>query len=130
MRRVGDDAGATTAGSFASTTTVGEVVAEVKLEPVGDSGTCGAATFRKAGALGAQVELGFSGLPKPGAAYYAQVHEDHCPNEQEGQNGDGHERAPDDELPGNIDYPVSTIVWSRTLSRGTQGRARFSSRGA
>jgi hypothetical protein len=56
----------------------GEGVAAVKLKLVGDSGTSGTATFREISNLGVEAELEVKGLPKPGATYYAHVHEGGC----------------------------------------------------
>ena len=39
--------------------------------------------------MGVQVELKASGLPKPGASYYAQVHGSECADVREGE---GYER--------------------------------------
>ena len=54
---------------------------------VGDSGTSGTAVFKEVGNLGIQVELDVSGLQTkdPDAAYYAQVHEGSCSDEQRGE---------------------------------------------
>jgi hypothetical protein len=81
-----EDSGAptTAASSSEGGTTVGVAVAEAYMKPVGDSGTRGKAIFKKVGNLGVQVELEVSGLPtkNPEAAYYAQLHEGSCSDEQ------------------------------------------------
>ncbi len=135
-------------------TTVGEVVAEVDLRPVDDSGVSGTAVFKEVADLGVQVELAVSGLPDPGNSeepepYFAQVHEGSCADapmgddqehrEDHGDDHHGHdhehgglhpslallrpgpllakvdeyadhteyEYPPADELPGNLDSPIS-----------------------
>ena len=118
-------------------TTVGDVAAEIELKPVGDSGTSGTVIFRKVGTLGVQTELRVSGLPKAGSVYYAQIHEGECKDLGAGGHEDkeeygavgpslalvrfdelivkaaeyahgGHdEDRPEDELPGNIDQPIT-----------------------
>ena len=67
--------------------TVGEKIAQAELKSVGDSGTSGTAVFKEVGNLGIQVELDVLGLPTkdPDAAYYAQVHEGSCSDEQRGE---------------------------------------------
>jgi hypothetical protein len=89
-----EDSGAPSTTSDSGGTTVGPVAAEAKLRPVGDSDTSGTVVFKEVGNLGIQVELDVSGLPTkdPNAAYYAQVHEGSCSEEQTGQ-GDNEEHA-------------------------------------
>jgi hypothetical protein len=144
--------------SAEGTTTVGPVFAKVDLEPVGDSATRATAVFKEVGDLGVQVELAASGLPKPGAEYFSQIHEGSCAGvqgqeEEEEEGGDhrhehdgdhdhqhggvgpavalirlnsilaeapeqangghDHSAAPADELPGNIDYPLSVLKLDR-----------------
>jgi hypothetical protein len=116
-----ETSGAANTTSLASGTPVGEVVAEVELEPVDDSGTRGTATFREVvGVQGIQVELELSGLPKPGAAYYAQIHEGDCPNGQEGQSGDGRELSEDrghEQERGGTSLPVAMVRLDRLLAK-------------
>jgi len=80
------------AAPSADGTTVGPAFAEVDLEPVGDSGTRATAVFKKVGDSGVQVELAASGLPKPGADYFSQIHEGSCAGvrgqEEEEEGGD------------------------------------------
>jgi hypothetical protein len=134
-----ETSGATTATPSGGGTTVGEVAAEIELKPVGDSGTSGTVIFKNIGTLGVQTELRVSGLPKPGSAYYAQIHEGECTDLGTGghENKEGHEHSalgpslalvrldgliakaaeyahgghdedlPEDELPGNIDQPIT-----------------------
>ncbi len=140
--------------SSAGGTTVGEVVAEVDLRPVDDSGVSGTAVFKEVADLGVQVELEVSGLldsgnPEEPEPYFAQVHEGSCADaplggdqehgEDHGDDHHGHnhehgglhpflallrpgsllakvdeyadhteyEDPPADELPGNLDSPIS-----------------------
>lgn len=60
-------------------------VLEVGLDPVGDSVTSGTATFREREA-GLELTLEVSGLPKPGAAYFGEIHEGVCENGQQGDD--------------------------------------------
>jgi hypothetical protein len=50
----------------------------MELQPAGDSGTNGTATFQVVGNLGVEAELEVEGLPEPGATYYAHLHEGEC----------------------------------------------------
>ena len=88
-------AAAETTTPSAGGTAVGPVFAKVDLEPVGDSGTRGTAVFKKVGDLGVQVELAASGLPKPGADYFSQIHEGSCVGLR-GQEDDGDHRHEQD----------------------------------
>jgi hypothetical protein len=58
-------------------------VIEVGLDPVGDSVTSGTATFRERDA-GLELTLEVSGLPKPEAEYFGEIHEGVCENGQQG----------------------------------------------
>lgn len=85
-------------------------VLEVGLDPVGDSVTSGTATFRERNA-GLELMLEVSGLPKPGAAYFGEIHEGVCENGQQGGEP-GAEFA---------DRPASATVRLKLLSaRGTE----------
>jgi uncharacterized protein (DUF305 family) len=65
--------------------------ARIHLEPVGDSGVSGTATFEEtAGRV--SVELAVEGLPKPGATYLAHIHPGTC---AEGAGEEGHEHNED-----------------------------------
>ncbi len=55
----------------------------VGLDPVGDSVTSGTATFRERDA-GLELTLEVSGLPKPGAEYFGEIHEGDCENGRQG----------------------------------------------
>jgi len=74
---------------------VGEVIAEAVLRPMGDSGTRGTVAFKEVGDLGVQVDLNVSGLPakNPDATYYAQVHEGSCSDERTGEEHEAEHRA-------------------------------------
>ena len=58
-------------------------VLKVQLDPVGNSVTSGTATFRER-ATGLELTLEVSGLPKPGEAYFGEIHEGLCENGQQG----------------------------------------------
>ncbi len=58
-------------------------VIEAGLDPVGDSVTSGTATFRERDA-GLELTLEVSGLPKPEAEYFGEIHEGVCENGQQG----------------------------------------------
>ena len=82
-------------------TSVGEKLAQAKLEPVSDSGTSGTAVFKEVGNLGVQAEIHVSGLPTkdPNATYFAQVHEGSCSHERRGEDHEEeHGAAPDSAL--------------------------------
>jgi hypothetical protein len=76
--------------SSAGGTTVGPVIAEVALEPVGGSSTRGTAVFKRVGDVGVQVELAASGLPKPRANYFSQIHQGSCAGAREQEEGCDH----------------------------------------
>jgi uncharacterized protein (DUF305 family) len=65
--------------------------ARIHLEPVGDSGVSGTATF-EVDAGGVRVELDIEGLPRSGATYLAHVHPGSC---TKGAEAGGHERKED-----------------------------------
>jgi hypothetical protein len=85
-------------------------VLEVQLDPVGDSVASGTATFRERKA-GLELTLEVSGLPKPGAKYFGEVHEGACENARLG--GD-----PGPEYAG-ADDPAPVTVHFETLSSGS-----------
>jgi uncharacterized protein (DUF305 family) len=66
--------------------------ARIHLEPVGDSGVRGTATFDEVDAGGVRVELDIEGLPRSGATYLAHVHPGSC---TKGAEAGGHERKED-----------------------------------
>ena len=124
-----DDVGAEQSGVAASYaanttspaggTTVGEVVAEAELKPVGKVGVRGTAVFKKVGDLGVQLGLEAANLPKPGAAYYAQIHEGECPNGQGEQSVDGRELGEDhghEQEHGGMSLPVAMVRLDRLLA--------------
>jgi copper transport protein len=84
-------------------------VLEVGLDPVGDSVTSGTATFRESDA-GLELMLEVSGLPKPGAAYFGEIHEGVCDNGQQGGEP-GAEFA-------DADRPASVTIRLELLSAG------------
>jgi hypothetical protein len=84
-----------TTSSAGGGTAVGPVFAKVDLEPVGDSTTRGTAVFKKVGNLGVQVELAASGLPKPRAEYFSQIHEGSCTETREHEEGGDHRHVQD-----------------------------------
>ena len=84
----------TPSADSAGGTPVGEAFAEAELSAVGDSGVSGDVVFKEVGSLGVQLELKVSGLPDPGGAYIAQVHEGSCtevPKGDDRQHGHEHE---------------------------------------
>jgi uncharacterized membrane protein len=85
---------------------------EVGLDPVGDSVTSGTATFRERDA-GLELTLEISGLPKPGAGYFGEIHEGDCDDGQQGGEP-GAEFA-------NFDRPATTTVRFELLAaRGSE----------
>jgi hypothetical protein len=60
-------------------------VLEAKLDPVGDSGTRGTATFRERGGL-VYLALEASGLPRDGVVYFGVIRKGACDGGQRGRN--------------------------------------------
>jgi hypothetical protein len=112
-----EKAAAEAATSSAGGTAVGPVFAKVDLEPVGDSTTRGTAVFKKVGNLGVQVELAASGLPKPRANYFSQIHEGTCTGarEQEGGGDHRHERDGDHDRKHGWVGPAMALIRLDTL---------------
>jgi hypothetical protein len=112
--------------SAEGTTTVGPVFAKVDLEPVGDSATRATAVFKEVGDLGVQVELAASGLPKPGAEYFSQIHEGSCAGvqgqEEEEEGGDHrHEHDGDhDHQHGGVGPAVALIRLNSILAEAPE----------
>jgi hypothetical protein len=101
------------------------VFAKVDLEPVGDSSTRGTAVFKKVGGLGVQVELAASGLPKPGADYFSQIHEGSCAGVQEQEEEEGgehrHEQDGDhDHQHGGVGPAVALIRLNTLLAKAPE----------
>jgi hypothetical protein len=114
--------------SAEGTTTVGPVFAKVDLEPVGDSATRATAVFKEVGDLGVQVELAASGLPKPGADYFSQIHEGSCAGvqgqeEEEEEEGGDHRHEHDgdhDHQHGGVGPAVALIRLNSILAEAPE----------
>lgn len=109
--------------SSASGTPVGPVFAKVDLEPVGDSGTRGTVVFKKVGDLGVQVELAASGLPKPGADYFSQIHEGSCTGAREQEGGGDHRHKQDgdhDHEHSGVGPAVALVRLDTLLAKGLE----------
>jgi hypothetical protein len=113
--------------SAEGTTTVGPVFAKVDLEPVGDSATRATAVFKEVGDLGVQVELAASGLPKPGAEYFSQIHEGSCAGvqgqEEEEEEGGDHRHEHDgdhDHQHGGVGPAVALIRLNSILAEAPE----------
>jgi hypothetical protein len=94
-----------------------EVVAKVELEPMGDSGTSGIATFEEAGNPGVEAALEIEGLPKPGATYYAHFHEGRCADVPT-EDGD-HHRHEDTRTHGRVGVALALVRTERFLPWGS-----------
>lgn len=78
---------------------------EVGLDPVGDSVTSGTATFRERDA-GLELALEVSGLPKPGEAYFGEIHEGVCENGQQGGDPGLEYAEADRPVPGKVRFEL------------------------
>jgi hypothetical protein len=100
---------------------VGPVFAKVDLEPVGGSSTRGTVVFKKVGDSGVQVELAASGLPKPQADYFAQIHEGSCTGAREQEDNGDHRHEQDgdhDHEHGGVGPAMALVRLDTLLAKG------------
>jgi hypothetical protein len=113
----GKPGGAKSEGTLSSGgPTVGEGVAKVELQPVGNFSTSGIATFKEVGDLGVEVELEFEGLPKSGATYYAHLREVGCANVPAKHGDHGHKGA---RTHREASVPLALVLPEQLIARGS-----------